>query len=80
MGGIELTYSNTIKYLGVTLQKSLSWSPHIKGKANQGVKILNLANAAVGQQWGFTPERTLWVYTALVRPTLHNVWLMRMGK
>ena len=83
MGGIELSYSDTMKYLGVTLQKSLSWSQHIKGKVNQGVKILNLANAAVGQQWGFSPERTLWVYNALVKPTITYgscVWANKLTK
>ena len=28
---------------------------------------MNLANAAIGQKWGFNPERALWVYTALAR-------------
>ena len=28
---------------------------------------MNLAHAAIGQKWGFNPERALWTYTAMAR-------------
>ena len=63
-------YEDSMKYLGVTLQKSLSWTAHVNERVAKATKILNLANAAVGQKWGFNPERALWVYTAMARPTV----------
>ena len=67
MNGECLSYEDSMKYLGVTLQRSLSWSLHVHERIAKSTKIMNLANAAIGQKWGFNPERALWVYTALAR-------------
>ncbi len=56
-----------MKYLGVTLQRRLSWKLHCKERIAKATRTINLANAAIGQKWGFNPERALWVYTAMAR-------------
>jgi ribonuclease HI len=70
MEGKDLEYSHTMKYLGVTFTRHLSWTEHVQGRIRKGIKIMNSARAVVGQNWGLNPERTLWVYTSLVRPLI----------
>lgn len=67
MNGTRLEYSNSMKYLGVTLQKNLTWMHHAHERIHKSMKTMNLANAAIGLKWGFNPERALWVYTAMAR-------------
>ena len=70
MGDKTLEYDTQMKYLGVTMTKSLSWTKHIQEKTKKGLKILNLASACVGQKWGLTPRRVLWIYQMLVKPVI----------
>ena len=67
MSGTQLEYSDSMKYLGVTLQKQLSWHGQTRERVHKSIKTMNLANAAIGLKWGFNPERALWVYTAMAR-------------
>ena len=67
MDGVKVKYDHSMKYLGVVLHRQLSWTEHCKERVSKAVKTINLANAAIGQKWGFSPDRALWVYTALAR-------------
>lgn len=67
MNGTGIEYQDEMKYLGVTLHRLLIWRPHVMERVKKAIKTMNLANAAIGQKWGFTPERALWVYTAMAR-------------
>ena len=68
MDGTEVEFQDEMKYLGVTLNRFLSWRPHVMSRIKKATKTMNLAFAAIGQKWGFTPEKAYWVYTAMVRP------------
>ena len=68
MNAVTLSYEDSMKYLGVTLQKSLSWNMHVHERSKKSTKIINLANACIGQKWGLNPERALWIYSAMARP------------
>ena len=68
MGGEELTYSPTIKYLGLTLDHKLSWTPHIKEKCLKAKRLLNITKQTVGREWGLTPNRVMWIHKAIIRP------------
>ena len=70
MDGRTIAYSDTLKYLGVTLSKQMSWTAHLKERNAKALKLMNWAKAVVGAKWGLTPERVLWVYTAMARPTI----------
>ena len=70
INGQELEYSDTVKYLGVTLDTKLTWRPHVKNKIKAGKKMLFKAKNALGKFWGPTPKRTLWLFTGIVRPML----------
>ncbi len=76
----NLEYQDSLKYLGVTLTKRLSWTQHVTEKVKKGKKLLNMANAAMGQEWGLNPQRALWVYTAMVRPMITHGCLVWANK
>ena len=66
-----LEYETNMKYLGVILESRLNWRPHAYQRVSKGIKTMNLAHAAIGQKWGFNPERALWTYTAMARSLQH---------
>ena len=68
--GKQLEYSDTMTYLGVTLQKRLSFTHHIQSKLKTTRKLLNITRSVVGQRWGLSPQKLLWVYTAIARPII----------
>ena len=70
MGGEELVYSKVVKYLGITLDKRLSWAQHVEGRINKCSYLLNKLSRTVGREWGFSPNRIKWVYTAVIKPKL----------
>lgn len=67
MNGTGVEYQDEMKYLGVTLNRFLLWRPHVMERIKKAIKTMNLANAAIGQKWGFSSEKALWVYTAMAR-------------
>jgi ribonuclease HI len=78
-----LQYSENIKYLGVTLSQTLHWTEHVREKVAKGIKVLNMAKSIVGQQWGLTPDRIMWIYSAMVRPIISYgclVWATSLNK
>ncbi len=68
MAGRELPYEESMKYLGVTLHRSMGFSKHLSEKVATASKILSLAKSVIGQQWGLSMEKLLWVYQAMVKP------------
>ena len=81
VNGQTLDQQDELTYLGVTLRYDLSWRKHLLDKVGKGKKLLNLAKAAVGREWGLDPQRALWTYTAFVRPMITHgsiVWASRM--
>ena len=65
-----ISYSNTVKFLGITMDRSLNWSQHICERIRKGKQALMYLKAIVGRNWGLNPWRVWWVYSAMVRPTI----------
>ena len=70
MEGKVLKLSNDVKYLGLTLNKDLTWGRHLKSRiAKCKGKLLRL-KTAIGIKWGPSPKLTLWAYESLIVPIL----------
>ena len=82
LDGKQLQYSDTIKYLGLTVHKRLTWTDHVKTKVKKCSQLLNRVRRVVGRDWGLNPERLLWIYTAMVRPKVAYgalVWMHELA-
>ena len=70
MNGVPLKFVDTAKYLGLLLDKKLTWKPHLKDKIAACKKyLLKMANLA-HTTWGPKPHLMRWVYRCIVRPKI----------
>ena len=65
---IDVTHST--KFLGITLDNKLNWNEHVNKQIKKAKNILMQCRKVVGPTWGLNPKTALWIYTAIVRPTL----------
>lgn len=70
MNNVEIEYSETAKYLGLTLHHKLSWTPHIKQKVANAKRLLFAALKLAKHSWGLSPYRTWHLYRSVVRPMI----------
>ena len=70
MDGQLIPYSDSVVYLGVTLDKELKWKHHIKQKINKAKGLLMKLSSIASSYWGPKPKLMRWTWTGIVRPTL----------
>ena len=70
MGKERLEYSDTIQYLGMTLQKRLCWTDHVKNQISKVNRLVGMARRTIGLEWGLTPDKIEWIYKAIARPKI----------
>ena len=70
MDGQLIPYSDTVVYLGVTLDKELKWRPHIHSKIKKAKSLLMKMTSLVYSYWGPRPKLMRWAFTGIVRPML----------
>ena len=58
-------FSTTAKYLGVTLDQSLTWSTHLKKQITKGKRYLFTLKKAVIRNWGPKPKFIKWMIDAI---------------
>ena len=79
MGGENLTCQNSLKYLGVKFTRTLSWADHVTDAVKKCRSVMARSRAIIGREWGLTPQRSLWMYKAIVRPKLSYASLVWAG-
>ncbi len=57
MGGKKLVYQDQVKYLGINLDKRLTWSKHVNEHIKKCSYVINKMSRFVGREWGFTPAK-----------------------
>ena len=70
VGGIDVDFSDTAKYLGVTLDSKLNWGIHFNNQLTKCKQYLFTLKKSVCKAWGPKPVFIRWVYIAIVRPKL----------
>ena len=63
----KVKFVEQVKFLGMTLDKQLTWRPHINKLIEKTKKTLNLMRSLSGQSWGATKTTQMMIYRALIR-------------
>ena len=70
VSGNPVAYSNSAKYLGVTLDSKLTWTEHFNAQLKKCKQYLFTLKKSFSRAWGPKPVYIRWVYIAIVRPKL----------
>ena len=70
LGGKEIEYVDSFKYLGVTLDTKLTFQVHVDNISKRASRTMAQARRQMGKNWGLKPRICKWIYTSLVRPII----------
>ena len=68
--GVKIDRSETVKYLGLTIEHRLNWSTHINEKVKAAKKHIFRLKGFIGKDRGPCPEMTKLAYTSCIRPSM----------
>ena len=68
LNGERVNISESVKYLGITLDNKLTWNQHLKNVIHKARWSFLAARRFVGLTWGLKPHMAYWLYTAVIRP------------
>ncbi|XP_045770435.1 uncharacterized protein LOC123870963 [Maniola jurtina] len=77
MDGFELQETDTLRVLGLTLDKNLNYVQHIKEVTAKSIKLYKKVSRTARAHWGLSPEILKTIYISVVEPTMlyaANVW------
>lgn len=77
LGGVTIQFKSEIKYLGVILDKRLTWNSHLKRIKEKANFSWWQCSKLCGRNWGLRPKMLYYLYTTVVRPALSyacQVW------
>ncbi|XP_036334756.1 uncharacterized protein LOC118745412 [Rhagoletis pomonella] len=83
LNGVELLLSDEVKYLGVILDRKLTWQRNVEERAKKAITALYSCKTAIGKKLGLKPHIVHWIYTVVVRPILFygvTVWWTSLDK
>ena len=66
----QLKWCTEAKYLGMTLDKELSWNIHVKNTTAKALRVFAMCRSTYGKTWGLKPRVIYWIYTMMIRPIL----------
>jgi hypothetical protein len=73
--------SSEIRYLGVTLNKGLTWKKQLDKGIDMAYKAFWTCRGTFGKTWGLKPKVVCWICTAMVRPIVTyaaTIWWPRV--
>ena len=70
INGEPVPYVQQMTYLGVIIDSNLTWKPHIQNRIATAKRNLMLARRLISLNWGLNPEKMMWIYEGIVRPSL----------
>lgn len=70
LSGIKLKLADNVKFLGLILDKKLSWKYHIEERINKATRIYWQCRVAFGKTWGLKPKVIHWLFTSIIRSIL----------
>ena len=70
VGGETIIPTDSVKFLGVTLDNKLNFNKHIDKITNKAITTLMQCKRAVGSTWGLTPKSCKWIFETVIRPAL----------
>ena len=68
--GKQLQWATEVKYLGVTLDKELTWRAHADNTIAKALRVLGMCRSAYGKTWGLKPKVMRWLYSMMIRPII----------
>ena len=68
MDGINIPFTHSVKYLGVTLDYKLTWKPHLEEKIAACKKLMVIINSKLRELQAPKPNLSKWAYTGVIRP------------
>ncbi len=83
LGNTALSFSDSLRYLGVEIHRSLSWGRHLTARANNCKFLLMKCKNIVSQKWGMSPEKMDWIHRSIIRPKVTYgsvVWAANLTK
>ena len=65
-----LELNTEVKYLGLTIDKKLTWNSHLHNNIVRGKRLFMSGRRTCGKTWGLKPTHAHWLYTQIIRPTI----------
>ena len=70
VGNLDINFGKEAKYLGVTLDHKLLWTPHVDKTTNKNKQYLFMLRAAVSKKWGPSPTYMKWIFNTIIKPRI----------
>ncbi|XP_036341061.1 uncharacterized protein LOC118750446 [Rhagoletis pomonella] len=83
LNGVTLALSEEVRYLGVVLDRKLTWRRNVEERGKKALTALYACKSAIRKKWGLKPHIVSWMYTAVVPPILFygiTVWWPSVDK
>ncbi|KAJ8983160.1 hypothetical protein NQ317_016259 [Molorchus minor] len=68
--GETIAFSEEVKYLGVTLDKTMTWNSHLDKVIHKAKMSFWTCRRICGKSWGIGPQQMYWIYTTIIRPMI----------
>ena len=70
VGEVPIKLEKSVKFLGVILDKKLTWKEHIENVIERCKTRINLLRALSGTDWGSSKKTLLMLYRSVIRPII----------